>query len=128
MRHDIKKAADLDVLLGKKIAKVIKTFGGGMMKRLPGAVYVVREKPKFYLDDGGTLRAYGLDIAAGKLTGEKYLGCADTAINNMAGQFTEGHHAPAGHAMLFVESFWNGRNHSWTLTIVTDAVAQQIAA
>lgn len=58
MRHVINKAADLDTSLGKKIAKTVKTFGGGLLKKLPASVHVLRAKPQFHLDDGGTLKAY----------------------------------------------------------------------
>ena len=123
----IKNNADLDAALGAKLGKAVRGLRNDSQQRLPRRVEFVREKPAFYLNDGSILRAYAIDLVSGTVLGSVSCGTgsgefrADVALQNSTGQT-----APDNHALMFVESFWNGRNHSWALTIVTHNIPQQL--
>jgi len=129
METSIKVKADLEKALGKKLANnLLAVARNANMKRLPSGVSFVTKKPTFYLgDNGDTLHAYGADLETGAITGEKYCGSADTVLNHFAEQQSEGLEAPEGKAMIFVHSYWNGRNHSWSVTIVSKNFTPQVA-
>ena len=120
METKIKVKADLEQVLGKKLAaNLLSRARSAHMKRLPYDVTFAKTKPQFFLgDNGDTLTAYGADLASGEILGEKYCGSADTILNHFTEQQGEGIEAPSGKAMIFVHSYWNGRNHSWSVTVV----------
>ena len=129
MNAKIKVKADLEKALGKTLANnLLNAARTGHMKKLPYDVTFTNKKPQFCLgDNGDTLTAYGVDLASGTVTGEKYCGCADTILNHFAEQQVEGLQAPDGKAMVFVHSYWNGRNHSWNVTVVSNNFVPQVA-
>lgn len=127
MSVTVKKNEDLDAAVGKALAKVIKGFRKDFMKRLPSGIRFTEAKPKFYLDDGGMLRVFAVNLATGEVLGERYMGSGDTAANNPS-QFDEGHQAPENHALMFVETYPSTGNHPWYLTVVSPNVVKQIEA
>lgn len=127
MNINIKKKADLENVLGKKLADLFtKEVRKGFMKRLPYSVTFTKTKPSFHLDDGGILKAYAINLETSELLGEVSCGTGASVINNASLQLSEGYKAPKGHALCFVETTYNGRNHSWFLTIVTDDYTEQL--
>lgn len=125
----IRVKADLEKALGKKLANnLIKVARSPQMKRLPSGVQFRKQKPQFCLgDNGDTLHAYGADISTGEITGEVYCGSADTILNHFHQQQSEGLEAPEGKAIIFVHSYWNGRNHSWSVTVVSNNFVAQVS-
>ena len=121
----IKKQKDLENILGKKLAQTVKGFRKTFMKRLPFSVELRETKPAFYLNDGGMLRCFAVNLETNELLGERYCGSADTAIMHKE-QFNETAQAPNNHALMFVETYPSSGNHSWTLTIVSPNITKQI--
>ena len=121
----IKKQIDLENVLGKQLANTVKSWRGQLMKKLPSSVYFTETKPAFYLDDGSTLKCYAIDLANSKVIGERYCGSADTSIMHKE-QFNETAKAPENFALFFVETYWNGRNMSWSLTVVSPNFIKQL--
>jgi len=126
MRKEIKKKADLEAYLGKKLAKAVLSFGGGSRKKKPSAIEFLETKPKFYLNDGDTLHCYGVDLETSEITGERYCGSSDTAYMHREEQFGEGHTAPNNKALLFIQSYYNGRNMSWEVTLISSNLVRQL--
>ena len=125
MNIQVKKKADLEVALGKDLTKTVWGLRNAQWKRCPSSLSFTDVKPAFYLNDGGTLRAYGVDLQTGKITGERYCGSADTAIHHPE-QFNETATSPDNHALMFIETYWNGKNTSWSITLVSPNLQKQI--
>ena len=124
----VKKKEDLVHVFGAKVAATIsKSMRRDFMKRNPFSVAITKEKPAFYLDDGGMLRAYAVDLATGKILAEKYCGSADSAIMHEWEQFGKGHKAPGEVAIFFVETYPSSGNHPWNLTVVSNNLIEQIS-
>lgn len=127
MELQIKKIADLEQALGKTLARNIlawaKTQSGIMRK--PRSVRFVSVKPEFHLNDGDTLNALAVDLSTGTILGDRYCGSGDSAINHPE-QFDSTYKAPQDKAMLFIRAYWNGVNHSWVITVVSENVTKQI--
>lgn len=121
----IKKAADLDQVFGPSLAKVVKSLRKQFMKRLPFSVHLTDIKPAFYLNDGGMLRCYAVDLSSGQVLGERYCGSADSAIHHPE-QFNETAQAPENHALFFVETYPSSGNHPWVLTVVSPNITKQL--
>src|SRR5512138_2622781 len=125
---EIKKKADLKKVLGGNIAKTVLAFrDSSLMQRLPKSVEFHDSKPAFYLNDGDTLQGYGIDIETGQILGSHYCGSTDTALHHTTEQFSEGAEAPMNKALVFVREYWNGRNMSWNVTVVSPNVQKEIA-
>lgn len=126
MRVEIKKIADLENALGKILARnLLKTVRRETLQTKPRSVEFVAQKPAMFLGDGDTLHAYGADLDTGEITGERYCGSAESAINHPE-QGYDGNEAPKGFALIFVHAYWNGINHSWTVTVVSNEKINQI--
>lgn len=124
----IKKKADLERVLGGNVAKTVLTFrDGSLMQRLPRSIEFHDSKPAFCLNDGDTLQGYGIDIETGQILGSHYCGSTDTALHHLAEQFSEGAEVPGNKALVFVQEYWNGRNMSWNVTVVSPNVQKEIA-
>jgi hypothetical protein len=122
----INKKIDLETVFGKKVTETVLSFRNASMKRLPTRVEIRADKPEFHLNDGSILRAYGVDLETGEVVKEHYCGSGDSAINHPE-QFTTGQvKLPTNKALMFVECYWNGRNMSWTLTVVSQSVTSQL--
>ena len=126
-RLTIKKAADLDAIFGKKLAKAIKGLRGQTYRRIPSAVTLTETKPQFHLDDSATLKAFVLDLAKGEIVASHYCGSYDTILHHKEEQLGEGQKASEGMAVCFLETYYNGRNTSWELTVVSSNLTKQIA-
>lgn len=127
MEAKIKVKADLENVLGKKLAaSLLAAVKNGNLKRLPSSVTITNVKPSFHLSDGDTLHAYGADLAANAITGQVYCGSGDTTMHHAAQQLGEGQSAPDGKALIMVHSYWNGRNHSWAVTVVSNNFVPQL--
>jgi len=123
----IKVKADLVRALGSNLATTVLGFRRkDSYRRLPSSVAFARQKPTFYLNDGGTLDSYAVNLATGEVLGERYCGSQDTACNHPE-QFAGFDATPQDHALVFVETFCNGKNTSWMLTVVSPNVPAQIA-
>jgi len=127
MRISIKKKADLENILGKELSTKILKLKCQSEQRLPRSVVLVPEKPQFFLNDGSTLTAYAVDLASETITNCHYCGSADTIAHHADEQLGEGHKAPENKAMIFKESYWNGRNMSYNLTVVSPNIVEQLA-
>jgi len=121
----VKKLSDLQGIFGLKLTTTVKTMRRSFMKRLPFSVRLTDTKPAFYLDDGGMLRCYAVNLVSGEIIGERYCGSADTAINHKE-QFNETAKAPENHALFFVETYPSSKNHPWVLTVVSPNITSQI--
>lgn len=126
MQVSIKKKADLENCLGKSLAGQLLKRRSSQMKRVPSWVTFCEQKPSFAVDDNGTLRAYAVNLESGQILNERYCGSGESAINHLDEQFNETATAPFNHALVFVETFWNGRNHSWSVTVVSKNVTKQV--
>jgi len=121
----VKKMADLEAVFGTKVAKVVKGFRKSFMKVLPSTIMLTETKPAFYLNDGGMLWCYALNLDTGEILGSRYCGSGDSAVNSPE-QFNETAKAPGNHALLFVETYPSTANHPWTLTVVSPDITQQL--
>jgi len=123
----IKKKADLETALGKKLAaNVAKLRGGNVtLKRYPSMITFTAVKPKFCLDDGTTLHVYPVNLETCEIGEPRYCGCYDTIFNHPE-QLNETATAPDNRAMMFIEKYWNGRNTSWSLTMVSPNIPKQV--
>lgn len=126
MQVKISKIADLETCLGKGLARDLVERRRTTMMRLPRSVKFVETKPKFYLNDGGTLKAYAVDLVAGRIVAEHFCGSSDTVMNHAGEQLGEGDQAPHNGALVFVETYWNGRNTSWSVTVVSNQITKQV--
>jgi hypothetical protein len=128
MRIEIQKIADMERALGKTLARNLlawaKKDGGSLMNK-PRWIEFVAVKPEFHLNDGDTLDALAVDLVTGTIQGQRYCGSGDTAINHPE-QFDATYKAPQDKGMLFIRAYWNGRNTSWTVTVVSENVPKQI--
>lgn len=113
----VKKVAELSALLGVGLANAILARRSENMKRLPTSVAFYNAAPGFHLNDGSTLTAYAVNLETGEMN-ERYCGSGCTSINHPE-QFISGYVPPEGCAMIFVERYWNGRNMSWNLVVVS---------
>jgi hypothetical protein len=124
---EIKKKADLAKVFGKVLSdKICKEFGGGLKQVKPKRVYFHEEKPSFALSSGDTLHAFGVNLKEATITGKKYCGSEDSAFMHQKEQFGEGGCPEDGQALCFVHAYWNGRNHSWTITVVSKNFTKQL--
>lgn len=133
MNIEIKKKADLVSVLGEQLTSdLLRKFRSDstLLKRLPRNVRIVPSKPSFALADSGTLTAFRANIVTQKIEDSHYCGSGESTLNNMSAQLSEGAVPKRGHIIMFCETYWNGRNHSWILTIVANPedVIQQITA
>nr|BFD64814.1 hypothetical protein BdHM001_34950 [Bdellovibrio sp. HM001] len=133
MRIEIQKKADLVSVLGEKLATaLIKSFRGdsNLVKRLPRVVHIVNSKPSFAVNDNGSLTAYRANLNTLEIEDSHYCGSGDSTLNNLEAQLSVGGVPQRGNIVMFCETYWNGRNHSWTLTVVAhpEDVIQQITA
>lgn len=127
--YPTKTIADLEKILGKSLAKAILTeCGGGNTQAKPRGVTIYREKPAYYLNDGDTLHFFNVDLAEGKILDRHFGGSADTAINHAREQFAEGVRAIEQDAVLIIRYFWNGKNMSWTIDVITEHEIAQLSA
>lgn len=124
IEKEIKKIADLEACLGKKLARNLLKLGGGQLQKKPRRVCFYSEKPSFCLNDGSTLYAYAADLESGALTNERYCGSNDSAVFHKEEQFAEGHKAPENKALIFKEAYWNGTNMSWTLYVISPNITR----
>lgn len=123
---EIKKIADLENIFGKKLAAaIIKECRGEDMMAKPRRVGFYSEKPAYYLNDGDVLDFYAVNIEAQTIVGHHFAGSADSAINHPE-QFTMGQKV-TGDAVLAVVSYWNGRNTSWTIDVISSNYVKQLA-
>jgi hypothetical protein len=126
MKVSVKKKAELEAVLGKKLANnLLKSARKGFMKMLPFQVEFVESKPKFYLDNGDMLKAYAFDLE-GNLLGEAYCGSGDTVMHHSGAQLGEGQKAPEGTIVAFVNTYASSQNHPWVLTIVSNDLQKQL--
>jgi hypothetical protein len=124
---EVKKNVDLIEALGNQVALTVKGFAKkGSMKRLPSVVRFTETKPQFHLGAGSLLYAYVIDIASGKVLADKYCGSCDSVIHYGNEHFSEGQRSQSGIAVMYVESYYNGRNHSWDLTVISEDICKQI--
>jgi len=130
MRTPIHKIADLEKALGKSLARnLLAAARRGTMQSRPKSVTFTNSKPQITpLDDYGTTHIYGANLKTGEITGSHFAGSYDSILNHANVVMSEGDHAPADHAMLIVQTYWNGRNHSWEVTVVSDNITNQIGA
>jgi hypothetical protein len=131
MELQIKKIAELENTLGKTLARNIlaymkrdKNMGIGYT-RVPNRVEFHKVKPEFHLSDGDCLDAIAVDLTTGVIEGSRYCGSGCSAINHPE-QFDNTYKAPDNKALIFIKSYWNGRNSSWVLYVVTSNVPEQI--
>ena len=122
----IKVKADLEKCLGVKLAAKVVNLAGEGCQRYPRRVEFCAAKPCFYLDDGQTLKAFAVDLNQGEIIGERYCGSGCSTMNHPE-QMSQGEKVKEGFALAFVETYWNGRNMSWNLWIVSDSIQKQIA-
>lgn len=127
MDTKIKLKADLERVLGSGLAKTVMGLRGASMKRLPTYVTFKTAKPSFALSDGDTLSAYAVNLATGEISREKYCGSGDSYLHHRKEQDSEGFVPPKGTALLFIQTYWNGRNTSWNLYVVSEELTKQIA-
>ena len=130
-KQDIKKISDLEECIGKKTARAIinriqSDNQKGTVRKRPSTVHFHNTKPEFYLNDGETLKLYLIDLEKQEIEGEYYCGSGDTAINHKREQFSSGLHCKAGFAYFFITKYWNGKNSSWDITVVSDSLTGQI--
>ena len=123
----ITKIAQLETLLGRTLAQEVIKLRTSNMKRLPTYVDFKAAKPSFCLNDGDTLHAYAVDLVTNEITNNKYCGSNDSAYMHQQEQFAEGHTAPENKAFLFISKYWNGKNTSWDLTIISSNYKAQIS-
>jgi hypothetical protein len=128
IEKEIKKIADLEACLGKKLARNLLKLGGGHHQKKPRRVCFYSAKPSFCLNDGSTLHAYAADLKTGELTNERYCGSNDSAMFHKEEQFGEGHEAPENKALIFKEAYWNGTNMSWTLYVISPNITRALEA
>jgi len=114
---EIQKKSDMVEIFGANLAREVLGVHRGNWKAKPQCVTIVETKPAFYLGDGDCLLAYGIDLVSEKVGRSHFCGSGDCAINYPEQQVT-GIKAPANKALMFVHSYWNGRNTSWTITVV----------
>ena len=126
MRVQTKIKADVERVLGEKLAANLLKTRTAHMKRTPNSITFCETKPSFALSDGDILHAYGANIETGEITGERFCGSGDSAINHPE-QGAEGYEAKPGYALIFVHAYWNGRNHSWVVTVVCKDLVKQLA-
>jgi hypothetical protein len=125
-RVGIKRKADLEAALGRDLARTVMGFRDSSdMRRLPSGISFHDVKPAFHLNDGDTLTAYGVELS-GKVRGSHYCGSAESVLNHLSDQFSEGAQAPENHAIIFMRTYWNGRNTSWDLTVVSPNITKEI--
>lgn len=93
---------------------------------MPRAIYFHDTKPEFYLDNGDVLHGYGVDLVTGKVLGSHYCGSGCSTIHHRAEQLSSGAQAPNGRALMFVHEYWNGKNMSWTVTVVSPNIQREI--
>ncbi len=120
--------AQLIEMFGKNVANTVLSFRSKSMKRSPSSVSFVDKKPAFYVNDGGTLHGYVVDLETGKVLHEKYCGSGDTVMCHLGDMFAVGQQAAGNIAVMYVETAWNGRNHSWFLTVVSSCLTKQIGS
>lgn len=128
MRQQIKKKVEFENLMGKELANnLLKKLRQSSMKRLPSSVTFSKIKPQFCLNDGDLLSYVPVNLTTGEVGEERYGGCNDTIMHHIPEQLGEGAiNMPRDAAIVFVENYWNGRNRSWRLTVVSDSVIGQI--
>lgn len=123
----IKKKADLEAIIGKSLTKELcARVGKPDTQKKPKRVYLKSEKPKFYLDRGDVLYAFGVNLKTEEITGYKYCGSEDSTYMHYSEQLGENGSPEDGFAVFFVTNYWNGKNRSWDLTIVSPNITQQI--
>jgi hypothetical protein len=128
MEMRIKNKADLENVLGKKLAdNLLKAAKKPSMKRVPMSVYFKSEKPKFYVDDGGSLYAYAVNLETSEIMKEHYCGSGNSSINHQVEQFSEGYSAPEKTAVIFVERFQSSSNCAWIVTVVSNNFVKAVA-
>lgn len=121
----IKKIADMEMVFGKQLARAILGLRGQCERAKPTGVTLTSEKPQWFLNDGDTLEAHGIDLVNGKILFKHYCGSGDTAVFHPE-QLSEGYCPPENFALLFKKTYWNGSDFSWHLTVVTKNIPKQI--
>jgi hypothetical protein len=121
MEISIKNKADLEHILGKKLSNnLLKVAKKPNMKRVPMSVYFKSEKPKFYIDNGGSLYAYAVNLETSEIIKAHYCGSGNSSINHQVEQFSDGYSSPDNAALIFVERFQSSSNCAWIVTVVSN--------
>ena len=121
----VKKKADLETALGKKLAANVAKLRKGDDRRYPSLITLTATKPSFALNDGSMLDAYSVNLQTCEIGNHRYCGSADTSYMHLE-QFNETATAPDNHVLMFIERYWNGKNMSWSLTMVSPNITKQI--
>jgi len=116
----IKNKAEVEQVFGKALAALILKSGtrGGNCQAKPRRINFHAVKPAFYLNDGDTLRFLSVNLTEQTILGEHYAGSSDTSIHHAGEQFGEGGKAP-GDAVVAITHYWNGKNMSWSLAVIS---------
>jgi hypothetical protein len=128
-RIQIKNKAQVEQVFSKKLAAEILAFGGrgGHSQAKPRHITFYAAKPSYYLNDGDTLRFLAVSVAEQKILAEHYAGSSDTAYWHQGEQLSEGSKAP-GDAVLAIVHYWNGKNMSWTIDVISSHLTPTINA
>jgi len=121
-----KTKADIETIFGKKMAGVVLGFRKPSWKKTPMSVSIVEVKPVFYVDDGGGLFCYAVNLETGAILGERYCGSGNSSINHPE-QFDATAKAPDNHALIFIERYQSSGNCPWTVTVVSPNMTRQIS-
>ena len=113
-----KKKIDVINFLGKVIGEKVLSFRKDSMKKLPANINIVSETSPVYLPDSGTLSMIYLDEQTGKVLDTVFGGTYDSCINFSKEQFSQGKRPEIGQIWVQIDTYWNGRNMSWNVTII----------
>ena len=113
-----KKKIEVINFLGKTLANTVLSLRRSEWRMLPANICITNETSPVYLPDSGTLHTLTVEEFTGKIIENKFGGSYDSCINFADEQFSSGKKPQDGYVIIQLDTYWNGRNTSWNITVI----------